>query len=142
MTIAICDEHGKTLEQTEGDRPLVYIHGDGELPPGVEAALEGATVGTKLDLMLEVEEAFGPHDPAEVIAIPRAELPEDLDVKPGDWLPLTLEPEEGDDGDDEEVEVIVVAVDEEAVTIDLNHPYAGQRLRFQVEVLGVEPSTD
>ena len=131
------------LEQTEEDRPLVYIHGDGEIPPGLEAALEGATVGTALDLMLEIEEAFGPHDPAEVIAIPRAELPPDLEVVPGDWLPLLLESEEdGDDSEGEEVEVKVIAADDEAVTIDLNHPYAGQRLGFAVEVLAIESAKE
>jgi len=141
VSIEIRDEDGATLEATDASEPLIYTHGDGELPPGIEKALEGATVGTDLDLLLEVDEAFGAHDPAEVIPIPRNELPDGLEVEVGDWLPLVLEDDEAGE-EAEEVEVKVVAVDAEAVTIDLNHPYAGRRLRFAVKVLEIAKSAD
>ncbi len=144
LDYAIYDTDGTLLERSEPDEPLVYLHGDEQIAPGLEAALEGRSVGEKLDLMLEPADAFGDIDPEEQHAIPRSDLPEGLEVQVGDLLPLLFEPEEGERegaGDQEqydEVEVRVVEVDPESITVDLNHPYAGMTLRFVVEVLSVD----
>jgi FKBP-type peptidyl-prolyl cis-trans isomerase 2 len=137
LELAIHDESGELLERTEEGTPFRCRFGEQELPPGLERALAGRSVGYDFDVELEAEEAFGPHDPAQVVAIPRSELPDDATPAVGDVLPMLLEPEEGDDGEEEEVELEVVAVDEDAVTVDLNHPYAGKRLRFVGRVVEI-----
>jgi FKBP-type peptidyl-prolyl cis-trans isomerase SlyD len=142
LLLEIQDGRGQALETATIDEPFVYYHGAGEVPPGVERALEGLRVGSEFDLVLAPEDAFGAHDPGQVIPIPRSDLPEDLEVAVGDWLPVLLEPEEGEEGEAEEIELPVVAVDGDAVTVDLNHPFAGQRLRFLGRVLEVEEGGD
>lgn len=136
---------GELIESSlEGDvEPLVAQLGSGVLPPGLEAALEGRQAGDQLELLLTADEAYGPHDPESVIAIPRSDLPPGADIQPGDLLPLQFRPEEGEGDDDfEEVEVPVVAVEPDAVIIDLNNPLAGQDLHFKVQVLAVEADPD
>jgi FKBP-type peptidyl-prolyl cis-trans isomerase SlyD len=144
LDYAIYGTDGDLLERSDADEPLVYMHGDEQTAPGLEAALEGREVGAKLDLTLEPADAFGEIDPEEQHSIPRSDLPEGLEVQVGDMLPLLFEPEEGDqpgalgEDDFDEVEVRVVEIDADSITVDLNHPYAGRTLRFVVEVLAVD----
>ena len=143
LRFAIHEEGGECLEVSDEQDPLQVVHGSGELPPAVEDALEGQAVGGKVELVLEPEEAYGPYDPEGIVSVPRAQLPEDLEAEPGDWLPILLEPEEGEEDDEEdELEARVVEIDDDAVVLDLNHPYAGKKLRFELEVCGVEPADE
>jgi FKBP-type peptidyl-prolyl cis-trans isomerase SlyD len=137
LEMAIHDGEGELLERTEEGQPFRCRFGESMLPPGVERELEGRSTGHEFDLLLSPADGFGDHDPAQVISIPRDELPPSTDVAVGDLLPVLLEPEPGEEGEEEEVELPVVAVDEEAVTVDLNHPYAGMRLRFSGRVVEV-----
>lgn len=133
------EQLGSTREE-EGE-PILVLIGAGDLPLALEKALVGKQAGDKLELALACEDAYGPQNPESIIAIPRAELPPDVDVEPGDYLPLLIEPDEEDgDLEEEEIEVPVVAVEDDAVIVDLNHPMAGLDLRFEVEVLDVQPA--
>ncbi len=139
LAFRVYDVDGTLLEESDASEPIIYVHGQGEIAPGLESALEGRRRGEHLDLTLEPEDAYGEYDPAELHAIPRSDLPADVALEIGDWLPLELEPEEGEEFAEgmDEVEVRVVALDDEAVTVDLNHPFAGKTLRFEVDVLDV-----
>ncbi|HKX45753.1 MAG TPA: FKBP-type peptidyl-prolyl cis-trans isomerase, partial [Planctomycetota bacterium] len=143
LQFAVFDEGGACLERSEADDPLVFLHGQGELPPGLEEALEGRSAGDRLDVTLEPEDAYGRHDPEGLVAVPREKLPADVVIEEGEWLPILLEPEPGDESDEEEeIEVRVVEVHDDSVVVDLNHPYAGKRLRFEVEVVAVEDTPE
>lgn len=143
LAFQVFDEAGELLEASDAAEPIVYVHGQGEIAPGLESALEGRRRGEHLELTLAPEDAYGEYDPAELHAIPRSDLPDDVEIKEGDWLPLELEPDEGEEFEGlDEVEVRVVGVDAESVTVDLNHPFAGKTLRFVVDVLDVAESQE
>ncbi|MEO0651012.1 MAG: FKBP-type peptidyl-prolyl cis-trans isomerase [Planctomycetota bacterium] len=137
LELIIHDANGELVERTDDGEPFRCRIGEAELPPGLERELAGKSTGHRFDLELPPEDAFGPHDPSQVISIPHSDLPPDVDVSVGDLLPVLLEPEEGEEGEPEEIELQVVAVDQDAVTVDLNHPYAGLTLRFQGTVVAV-----
>ena len=137
LELVIHDARGELVERTDDGAPFRCRIGESELPPGLERELAGKRQGDRFEVELAPEDAFGAHDPGQVISIPRSELPPDVDVSKGDLLPVLLEPEEGEEGEAEEIELEVVAVDEDAVTVDLNHPYAGLTLRFSGVVVAV-----
>ena len=126
-----CD--GESLEG--GDAEMAYLHGGfGGIFPKVEEALDGKDVGHELDITLEPEDAFGDYD-AELLRVePRARFPAELEV--GMQF-------EGVPGDDQEAAHIYTVTDitSDAVVVDGNHPYAGERLWFKCSVKGVRPAT-
>lgn len=143
ITFELFDAAGELVESSEEIGSVVYTHGADELVPGLEAALLGKSAGDRLDVSLEPDEAFGPYDAELIVSVPRAELPPDAEIVPGDIVPVVLEEEEGDDAlsaEDREMEMRVVEIGPDAVFLDANPPLAGQKVRFQVEVLKVTPS--
>lgn len=146
LDFELLDEDGETCETSKDAGPMVYLHGEEEIPPALEAALEGLEVGARLALTLEPDEAFGEVDLEAIFSVPRTELPPDVELVPGDWIALevTIEDDEGGGGSEPtELEARVVELDDEAVVLDPNHPLAGQRVTFHVEVLAVRvPEAD
>ena len=133
------DADGELIEssQDEDGTPLRYVHGDGELPEKVEDALLGKAEGDEVVVDCEAGEAFGPYDPEGLVSVPRADLPEDAEVVPGDWLTVGVEEDDGSDG---ELEAQVVEVSPEGIVLDLNHPLAQEAVQFRLKVraVGVE----
>ena len=140
------DAHG---DPVESDETIRYRHGHEEILPGLERALEGARAGDELRVALEPDEAFGVYDPEGIVALPRSELPDELSVEPGAWITARIV--DGDDdgdaggaeadaeGDDErEMELRVLEVHPDQILVDANHPLAGQRVVFEIEVVSVE----
>ena len=124
------DEDGEPVEQASQE--LEYVHGYGELLPELEAALDGQSFGARRGVRLSAKQAFGPRRPERIVEFDRSEFPPE--VAPGDHFEA-----EGEDG---EVRVLrVLEVVEDAVVVDLNHPLAGQDVRFELEVLGVRPAS-
>lgn len=113
--------------------PLAYLHGSGEIVPGLEVALEGRQEGDTFEVTLAPEDAFGEKEEAELIGIPKADFG-DAEIETG--MPLMLESEEG-----YAVTAWIDHVDEETAWADLNHPLAGETLTFNVEVVEVRDAT-
>ncbi len=109
------------------------VIGAGQLLPSVERALDGLLAGEERTVELPSEQAFGPRDPAAVVAFERTEFPDD--VKSGDNY-------EVEDADGRTLVLRVLEVDADAVVVDMNHPLAGQDLEVQVSVLSVRPATE
>lgn len=112
-----------------------FVFGFGALLPALEAALEGLPAGAKRSVTLKPEQAFGERDPEAVLEVLRDEFPDD--VAPGDVF--DADEDEGD-GSGGPVLLRVLEVTPETVVLDRNHPLAGQRVRFDVEVLAVRPA--
>ncbi len=129
------NDAGKVIDSSRGGEPLEYLHGVGEIVPGLERALAGKAPGTKLQVVVPPEDGYGPRDPNGKQEFPREDFPEDLTIEPG--MQLIVEDEDG-----EEVPCWVLAADARVVTLDLNHPLAGERLHFDVEVLGLREATE
>lgn len=130
------DREGELLETSEESEPMEYEHGAEEIAPALEHALEGKTVGERVRVSLSPEDAFGVPDPALVVSVPRSEIPPEVPLSVGEYLPVALEGSPDLEG--EEVEFRIVEVGEDEVILDANHPLAGEHVTFALEVLSIE----
>lgn len=125
---------GETIDSSAGDEPMPYLHGAGNVVPGLEAALDGHAVGDHIAVVVPPEEGYGLRDDSSVKEVPRSALP-DIDVVPG--LALVAEDDKG-----HRLPVWVHDVADDVVTLDFNHPLAGATLDFTVEVVDIRDATD
>ena len=124
---------GEAVESTEGREPLTYVHGQGQLIPGLEKRLAGLHEGDHADVTVGPEEGYGLVDPKAFIEMPKTQLPDG--VTPA--LGLTLR---GTDEQGQPFRARIFAIGETTVTLDFNHPLAGKTLQFSVTVLKVSPT--
>lgn len=126
---------GTEFDSSEGREPLEFQVGGGQIIPGLEKQVEGMEVGQKSTVTVPAEEAYGARDERQVQSVPRNSLPDDLEVEMGSRLTATTR--EG-----RQIPLTVIDLDENQVTVDANHPLAGQDLIFDlelVEIVGSEP---
>lgn len=121
---------GSVFDSSEGREPLSFRLGAGEIIPGLEAAIEGMTAGEQRTVTIPPDQAYGPHDPQAVQAIPRDQIPPDVPLDPGTMLQMQTP-------DGQAVPVMVAQVNDEQVVLDANHPLAGQELTFAVEIVAI-----
>jgi FKBP-type peptidyl-prolyl cis-trans isomerase SlyD len=127
-------DDGTLVEESEPDDPLVYLHGHENIIPGLEKALTGMRVGEHKSVEVDPEEGYGDYDPADVGRITRAGLPEEFQPEVGMLIPII-------DEDGNEAEVLIIEMDDVDITVDFNHPMAGERLHFEVEVTDIREPT-
>ncbi len=127
------NDAGEVLDSSEGDEPLAYIQGQGDIVEGLEKALAGKKKGDKLSVKVSPEEGYGERESDRVQTVPRAMFEDGVDVKPGMRF-QTHTP-------DGPAIVTVTMVMGSEVTIDANHPLAGENLNFDVEVVDVRACT-
>ncbi|PKN27133.1 MAG: peptidylprolyl isomerase [Deltaproteobacteria bacterium HGW-Deltaproteobacteria-21] len=122
--------NGEVFDTSQGTRPLEVKMGAGRLIKGFENALMGMSLNEKKTFTLQPEEAYGNRDEELKTSIPRKEIPPGANPQVGQTVTLTSP--EG-----QQIPGRIAEVNEEAVTIDLNHPLAGESLTFEVEVVGI-----
>ncbi|PJF36604.1 MAG: peptidylprolyl isomerase [Candidatus Thermofonsia Clade 1 bacterium] len=127
-------ENGEIVDQADAEEPLEYLHGASNIIPGLERALTGMRVGETKQIAVEPAEGYGDYDPEDIEVVPRNQFPNDVPLAVG--MAVTLA-----DDLDNYIEATISALDAETVTLDYNHPLAGKRLFFDVEVLGIRPAT-
>jgi FKBP-type peptidyl-prolyl cis-trans isomerase SlyD len=128
------NDAGEVLDSSEGQPPMSYLHGAGNIVPGLEKQLEGKGAGDKLVAVVSPDEGNGNKQGTGAQAIPR-EAFEGMDVQPG--MTLVVE-----DDDGEQMPLRVIAVEADRVLVDLDHPLAGETLHFTVEVIAVREATE
>jgi FKBP-type peptidyl-prolyl cis-trans isomerase SlyD len=128
------DDAGEVIDSSASGEPLMYLHGHGNLIPGLERELTGREVGEELSVTVAPAEGYGEHDERLVQSVPRKALRGVKDVKAG--MRLSTRSEEGPRS------VTVTEVTGESVTLDGNHPLAGKNLNFDVRIEGVRPATE
>jgi FKBP-type peptidyl-prolyl cis-trans isomerase SlyD len=111
------------------------VHGYAQILPGLERALAGLHAGDKTEIVVEPSDAFGDHDEAGVFEVDKEDFPDSEEVGPGDEFVA-----HGPDG--EPVAMRVLQVLPEAFLVDTNHPLAGQRVRFEVQVASVRAADE
>jgi peptidylprolyl isomerase len=121
---------GTVFDSSDGRDPLQFELGSGQVIPGLDKAMRGMEVGASKTVTIEAEEAYGPHHPEGVHVVERETLPPDLNTEPGSRLQAS-----GDNG--QVINLTVVAEDDKSVTLDANHPLAGQDLIFDIELVAV-----
>jgi FKBP-type peptidyl-prolyl cis-trans isomerase SlyD len=123
------DDKGNIIDTTDGRDAFSYIHGSNTLFPAFEAQLEGHHSGEQLNFTLSPEEAYGARDERLMKTIPRERFNTSDDITVG----MSFKTGSAEDP----VEVIVVAFDDQGVTIDANPPLAGVTILFDVVITGV-----
>lgn len=130
------DRQGEMLESSEEGEPMEYTQGADEIAPALERALAGKGEGDRVRVTLPPDQAFGVVDPGLIISVPRSELPDDVPLTVGEYLPVALE-NAPEDLEDDEVEFRIVEVGAEEIVLDANHPLAGETITFALEVVSV-----
>ena len=132
LTYTLRDESGEIFEHT--DVPISYLHGSGEwLFEKIENALEGLEVGGSVDVELAPSEGFGEHDPALTFTDDVANVPPEYQHVGAE---VEAENEQG-----ETVRFVVTTIADGKLTVDANHPLAGQTVRFAVTVQAIRDAT-
>jgi FKBP-type peptidyl-prolyl cis-trans isomerase SlyD len=126
-------EDGTILDTSKGDEPLAYVHGTDEIVAGLENALAGKEPKDHVSVTVSPEEGYGVRDDAVVFTVPRSQF------RGVDELEIGMQFEV--QGDGEGHVVTVVAMDENEVTVDGNHPLAGLTLHFDVDIVDVREAT-
>jgi FKBP-type peptidyl-prolyl cis-trans isomerase SlyD len=125
--------NGQVVETSAGKGPIEYLHGAGQILPALEKALEGLGEGEQAAFSIAPEEAYGERKEDNIVSLPRNLFPTDVKLEPG--LCLYARASGG-----QSYPITVREVKADMVTVDLNHPLAGQRLFFEVKICGVRPA--
>ncbi|MFD0911744.1 FKBP-type peptidyl-prolyl cis-trans isomerase [Ruegeria arenilitoris] len=121
---------GNVFDSSEGRDPLEFAVGSGQIIPGLDAALPGMEIGEKKRVEVDCQDAYGPINPAMRQDVPREGIPDDIPLDPGTQLQMQTP-------DGQALPVTVVDANKETVTLDANHPLAGQDLIFDIEVVSI-----
>ena len=125
---------GTVLDASEESQPLPFLEGSGQIIPALEAAIKDLSEGDKKTVRLAAENAYGLPEDKMVMEVPTEELKHMPDLKVGGYLRLDL-------GEQNKV-VRVTKMTPEKVTLDGNHPLAGQDLHFEIEMVTVREATE
>ena len=127
------DDNGNVLDSSDGREPLAYLHGNGNLIPGLESQLEGKIANDILKVSVAPADGYGEFDQSQIVTVPRNQFTGINDLAVG--MQFTSS------GPDGERVVTVTKIEKENVTVNGNHPLAGQTLNFDVKIIGVREAT-
>jgi len=125
---------GKVLDSSSGGEPLAYIHGHGNLISGLEKELEGKQTGDKLNVDIAPADGYGVRDASLVQRVPMRSFGNAKNVKPG--MQFQAQSSQG-----QTQLVTVTGIQGDMVTVDANHPLAGENLHFDVEITDVRDAS-
>ncbi|RBP49620.1 FKBP-type peptidyl-prolyl cis-trans isomerase [Arenicella xantha] len=134
MHYELKNAQGEVLDSSKDQEPLVYLHGAGNIIVGLEEQLEGKTIGDEVNAVVPPEKGYGLPVDALIQTVPREAFGAEID-KVDVGMRFQAETEQGP------VPVVVTAMDDTSVTVDGNHPLAGQELHFNVNVSAVREAS-
>ena len=126
---------GQVVDESEPGQPLAYMHGRGQIVPGLEGQLEGMSAGESKKVVVSPAQGYGEHDPRGLQEVPREMFPPNANLQAG--VTISAQTADGD--------VIPITIRElkgDKVVVDLNHPMAGKTLHFDITVREVRAATD
>ena len=132
--VTLTDASGNVIQSSQGQDPVDYLHGHGNIVSGLEEALEGAVVGSELEVSVPPEKAYGGFSPEWVQRVPRSSFGAVEQIEVG--MAFVADTEEG------ERQFVVTAVEDEQIEVNGNHPLAGETLHYSVRVEALRGSTD
>lgn len=124
---------GTEVDTTAGRGPMEYLHGHQNIIPGLERELEGHEAGDTLDVTVAPQDGYGEHEPDRVVQVNREQLGFDPEV--GAVVSARLP-------DGREQHLLIAEIEGDMVTLDGNHPLAGQTLRFEVSIASIREATE
>lgn len=120
---------GTVFDSSRGRTPLEFTLGTGQVIPGFESAIEGMQPGEEREVTIPAVDAYGPRREELLLAVPRDQFPPNIAPEVGQQLQMSS-------GDQRQI-VTVREVSDDAVTLDANHPLAGEDLTFALELVEV-----
>ena len=123
-------EDGTVFDTSDGKEPLEFEVGSGQIIKGFDEAVVGMKNGEEKEVIIKPEDAYGEANPELQKKIPKSQLPEGQEPKPGMTLAIATP-------DGRQVPVKISEVSDTDITIDLNHPLAGKTLTFKIKIVGI-----
>ncbi|MEP4145667.1 MAG: peptidylprolyl isomerase [Halioglobus sp.] len=133
LNFSVSLEDGSEVDSNFGGDPVDFVIGDGSLLPGFERRIFGMSAGERQMFEVPPEDAFGQPNENNVQRLPLGQFDDDIDLEIG--LVFSFADAAGG-----ELPGMIIAFDEEEVTIDFNHPLSGRAILFDVQVHRVEPA--
>jgi FKBP-type peptidyl-prolyl cis-trans isomerase SlyD len=130
----LTNDAGEVLDSSRGREPLAYLHGAGNIVPGLEKAMAGRSAGDSFEVDVAPEEGYGQRHETLVQVVPRQAFQGVDKIEPGMQFQAS--------GPQGAMSVTIAKVDGDNVTVDGNHPLAGQTLHFAIEVAEVREATE
>ncbi len=135
MHYKLTDNDGNVLDSSEGAEPLTYLHGAGNIIPGLEKELVGKSEGDSQKVKVEPAEGYGEINPELIQVVDKAAFQGVESIEAG----MSFEAKASDGSVQH---IVVKSVEGEEVTVDANHPLAGVTLNFDVEIISIRDATE
>ena len=126
---------GELIDSCEQDDPLLYIQGHGNIVPGLEREVEGMAIGESKNVLVKAADGYGEYEEDAFIEVPRSEFPEDVPLELD--MELAVEDDEGN-----EISAFIEEITLDKITLNFNHPLAGDDLDFTVKVVSLRYATE
>lgn len=124
-------DDGTVFDSSREGEPLEFKLGSGAVIEGFENAVTGMEVGETREVRIAPEDAYGPRREEMQLQVPRSQLPAEIDPTEGEMLGIQVAP-------GQQAVARIAQVSDDTVTLDLNHPLAGQTLVFDIELVGIK----
>lgn len=134
LSYTLRDDEGEVIDESRDGRPLLYLHGARNIVPGLEEQLEGAAEGESIKATVPPEKGYGPRI-GETQDVPRNLFPADAELAAGMQVV-------GHDDKGRQIPFFITGFTEATVTIDPNHPLAGETLHFEVTIESLRDATE
>lgn len=121
---------GQVVDSSAGKEPLTFVHGEGQIIPGLDKEIAGLKEGDKKDVVVPPAQGYGQRNPDAMQKVPVDAFENADKIKPGDVVQGNVK--------GKTFQAMVASVGEDQVVLDLNHPLAGKTLNFAIEVVKVE----
>lgn len=124
---------GEMVDSNFDGEPVSFIVGDGNLLQGFEESIFGLNAGDEAVVQITPEKGFGQRNPNNIQEVPRDQFANDIELSEGLVVSFA-------DAQKTELPGVIAAIDSEKVTVDFNHPLAGETIDFQVKIISIEPA--
>lgn len=129
-------KNGQEMSRADGDDPLEFIQGFGQIIPGLEQEVYGMAVGDSKEVSIKPTDAYGELNSDEIVEVARDNFPDNINLVVGE--PISVRDRETG----ENFVAYISEVNDESVLLDFNHPLAGEELYFSVEIVGLRQASD
>jgi FKBP-type peptidyl-prolyl cis-trans isomerase SlyD len=128
-------DNGEEIDRSDENAPLEYLHGHGNIIPGLENELQGLTMGDEKNVVVQPKHGYGERDPESVAEYPRNTFPASVKLEVGETVGMR------DSESGEAYQAYISEIRPETVVLDFNHPLAGETLYFQIKIAGLREPT-
>ncbi|QNL21796.1 peptidylprolyl isomerase [Hyphobacterium sp. CCMP332] len=124
-------EDGTVFDSSENREPLSFKLGEGQMIKGFENAVMGMAIGDKTTVSLEPKEAYGERSEERILQVPKSDVPNDIPTEIGTQLSINQ-------SNGQQIPAVITDADAESITLDANHPLAGKKLIFDIEMVEIK----